>query len=78
MKLFITILILLAIASCYIEKRIQVKTLVLKVKLTEAAHRLDRDYYHVVWTDDEGVEYDMFCTCPQYKVGDTQIFLITR
>lgn len=82
MKIFLTVwvlLILASLANCRIERTMQVKEIILRLAKIDPGGREDRgQMYWLTWKDDSGTPYLQFCPCPNYKIGDTQKFLITR
>lgn len=61
---------LCAFTYCKTEKEIQVRETILTVK--------EKDDEWVRWQDEHGVDFYMRCTCPQYTIGFTKSFLISR
>jgi len=69
----------IAVTQCSIEKDIQVKPVVLTlVSIQESSREAQGILYWLHWTDDLKTPYSMYCFCPNYKIGDKQIFLVTR
>lgn len=82
MKLLIGILLYLSalmFLACKIEKEIQVKPIALTLVYIKESNRDARGIlYWSKWIDEYKTAYSMYCFCPNYKIGDKQIFLITR
>ena len=69
----------MGIIQCGIEKEIQVKPVVLTlISIQESSREAQGVLYWLHWTDDLKTPYSMYCFCPNYKIGDKQIFLVTR